>query len=408
MMFLAPDSARIYIDDSKAKGARGGFAIGGLTNQGKGSGIRYLQLTPENYFIGHESGKSITTGKYNSFFGYQTGKFTTNGEKNVFIGYQSGYSTTGGTYGWEASNNVFIGPSAGYNNTEGANNIFIGNESGTSNITGNLNVYIGASAGRNSNNYRNVFIGNSTGFDNTLGSDNVFIGNQTGEHSTTGTNNIYLGTVAGWYNDSGSNNIFIGSYAGADIKSGNNNIFLGNQTGSLKTKGNGNIFIGNGTGYLEPWSNRLYIDNSSITQPLIYGDFNKNQVVINGDSTMNGPYTFFVNGTASGTSPWANTSDERLKKNIITIPNALDKVLNLRGVNFEWKDPNNQEKGVRIGFIAQEAEKVIPEVVNKDGEFYSMQYAPVTAVLVEAIKDQQKQIEALKAELEAIKALLKK
>jgi predicted RNase H-like nuclease (RuvC/YqgF family) len=52
-----------------------------------------------------------------------------------------------------------------------------------------------------------------------------------------------------------------------------------------------------------------------------------------------------------------------------------------------------------MGFIAQEAEKVIPEVVSKANNHYAMQYAPVTALLVEAVKTQQKQIEALTQEL---------
>ena len=71
-----------------------------------------------------------------------------------------------------------------------------------------------------------------------------------------------------------------------------------------------------------------------------------------------------------------------------------------------------------MGFIAQEVEPVIPEVVSNDGAQYSMQYAPITALLVEAIKEQQKEIEelklknkeidALKAEIELLKKLISK
>jgi aspartate/methionine/tyrosine aminotransferase len=63
--------------------------------------------------------------------------------------------------------------------------------------------------------------------------------------------------------------------------------------------------------------------------------------------------------------------------------------MQLRGVNFEWND-QSVEPGKRMGFVAQEAEKVIPEVVNTKGEYMSMQYAPITALLVEAVKEQQK------------------
>jgi len=82
-----------------------------------------------------------------------------------------------------------------------------------------------------------------------------------------------------------------------------------------------------------------------------------------------------------------------MKKNIETISGALEKVTVLRGVTFEWKDENTLEKGRKMGFIAQEAEPFIPEVVNPSEEGYSMQYAPITALLVEAIKEQQLIIE---------------
>ncbi|MFN8209276.1 MAG: tail fiber domain-containing protein, partial [Bacteroidales bacterium] len=57
----------------------------------------------------------------------------------------------------------------------------------------------------------------------------------------------------------------------------------------------------------------------------------------------------------------------------------------------------------QVGFIAQEVEKVLPEVVDNSQGHYSMQYAPVTALLVEALKEQQKMIEELKAEVEKLK-----
>ena len=117
--------------------------------------------------------------------------------------------------------------------------------------------------------------------------------------------------------------------------------------------------------------------------------------------------TLFVNGDAGGTSAWFNDSDERLKKNIETIEYPIEKLLALRGVNFEWKDTTHHDTGLQMGFIAQEAEKVIPEVVDApktDSTFYSMQYAPITALLVEAVKKQQAIIESQKQEIETIKA----
>jgi len=92
-------------------------------------------------------------------------------------------------------------------------------------------------------------------------------------------------------------------------------------------------------------------------------------------------------------------SDVRLKKDIKPIVSALDKVKNLNGVSFTWKKDNKKS----IGFIAQEVEQVLPELVDTNPaiddpikEYKSVNYSNVVAVLVEAMKDQQKQIDELK------------
>ena len=112
---------------------------------------------------------------------------------------------------------------------------------------------------------------------------------------------------------------------------------------------------------------------------------------------------FYVYGQAGGTTAWWNDSDKKLKTNIETIPNALDKVMQLRGVNYEWKERRDNTEGTQMGFIAQETEMVIPEVVNNTKGNYAMQYAPITALLVESTKEQQTQIEILKNEIELLK-----
>jgi hypothetical protein len=98
----------------------------------------------------------------------------------------------------------------------------------------------------------------------------------------------------------------------------------------------------------------------------------------------------------------AGSSDIRYKTNIRTVENALDKVKSLRGVYFNWDQkafPNKEfSDKTEIGFIAQEVEKVLPEVVTKDKtpqEYRSVKYDKVVALLVEAIKEQQKQIDSL-------------
>ena len=93
-------------------------------------------------------------------------------------------------------------------------------------------------------------------------------------------------------------------------------------------------------------------------------------------------------GTLSASEVTA-TSDERLKSDIKTIDNALDKVMNMRGVSFT----KQAEKG--IGVIAQEVEKVLPEVVH-DGDYKSVAYGNMVGVLIEAIKELKTEIDTHK------------
>jgi hypothetical protein len=99
------------------------------------------------------------------------------------------------------------------------------------------------------------------------------------------------------------------------------------------------------------------------------------------------------------------TSDARYKTNISTLDNALNTILNLRGVGYDWNrsEWKNFPEGKQIGFIAQEVEKILPELVSTDKDGYkSVAYANVVPVLVEAVKtlnaktvQQQKRFEAL-------------
>lgn len=94
------------------------------------------------------------------------------------------------------------------------------------------------------------------------------------------------------------------------------------------------------------------------------------------------------------------SSDERLKENVNTIENALEKVSALRGVTFDFKE----DKQKQIGFIAQEVEKVIPEAVGERPDGYKgVAYGNLVGLLVEAIKEQQEQINELKATVEQLK-----
>jgi DNA-binding transcriptional MerR regulator len=98
-----------------------------------------------------------------------------------------------------------------------------------------------------------------------------------------------------------------------------------------------------------------------------------------------------VNQTSDGTLTTA-TSDIRFKENIVTIDNALDKVLNLRGVNFTWIGDATQRQ--RLGLIAQEVAEISPELVfqNPVDDYYGVYYGETSALLIEAVKEQQLQI----------------
>jgi hypothetical protein len=128
-----------------------------------------------------------------------------------------------------------------------------------------------------------------------------------------------------------------------------------------------------------------------------------------GINTNTPAYALDVNGLVSGTGAYVNSSDARYKTDVQDLDQALETIIRLRGVSFDWDRQawarKNFPEGRQVGFIAQDVETVLPEVVTTDAEGYkSIAYASVVPVLVEAIKRQQKQIEVLQAECEALKA----
>lgn len=94
------------------------------------------------------------------------------------------------------------------------------------------------------------------------------------------------------------------------------------------------------------------------------------------------------------------SSDYSLKKNIQPLSNQLEKVLDLQGVSFNWKADDKND----VGFVAQEVEKIFPEVVytNKETGLKSIDYAKLTVFLVEAVKEQQLEIKALEERLQLL------
>jgi hypothetical protein len=128
---------------------------------------------------------------------------------------------------------------------------------------------------------------------------------------------------------------------------------------------------------------------------------NNRRIVINatgnvGIGTSSSGYTLHVNGSVAGTSAYNNLSDKRFKKDVLPITSALQKVMAMQGITFNWDKTLNPELKVddqnHIGFLAQDLEKVIPQAVSTaDDKFQtkSVAYSEVIPVLVEAVKEQQ-------------------
>ncbi len=98
------------------------------------------------------------------------------------------------------------------------------------------------------------------------------------------------------------------------------------------------------------------------------------------------------------------SSDKRLKSNITPIKDALAKIVELSGVNFRWKSGARAGQA-DVGVIAQDVQNVLPEAVHTDASGYlSVDYPKLVPLLIEAIKEQQTQIDTLKAEVDALRA----
>jgi hypothetical protein len=110
----------------------------------------------------------------------------------------------------------------------------------------------------------------------------------------------------------------------------------------------------------------------------------------------------FASVSATGDIVAYASSDERLKDNIEVISNPIEKVQQLKGVTWDWNDNADelQQSLPNVGVIAQDVEKVLPQLVkDRDNGFKGVDYDKIVGLLIEAIKDQQTQIDELKSKL---------
>ena len=111
---------------------------------------------------------------------------------------------------------------------------------------------------------------------------------------------------------------------------------------------------------------------------------------------------FEVSGDAikPGGGTWTAPSDIRLKKNVHPIPNALNKMLQLKGVTYEWKDPQQRPGGTQMGMIAQEVEQFFPQWVGEDNRGYkTLTFRGFEALTAASFKEQQQIIEQQQKEI---------
>ena len=262
-----------------------------------------------NTALGIGALSSNTNGFYNNAQGYQALYHNTSGKDNTAFGHQSLFSNVTGDY------QTAFGVQALYSDTAGIKNTAMGLQALYSNTTGSYNNAMGfKSLFYNTTGEKNTAIGYASLYSNTTGDNNTAVGfeslaaNTTGEWNTAfgyhalrlnneGSYNTAVGQASHYSNTSGGNNTVIGALADYNNQHGSDNTIIGYSAGKgsgLHTK-SGNVFIGNYAGYSETGSNKLYIDNSWATNPLIYGDFNSNYVRINNNLGIG--TSVFGNGT---------------------------------------------------------------------------------------------------------------
>jgi hypothetical protein len=376
LFLLSPLHAQDYIQNTTAVQTGANFNIGGNgTVGGTISGSLVNSVTQYNI---NGSRVLSNAGTYNLFAGVNAGIANSLGGYNAFFGSRSGDSNTSG------HQNSFFGAYSGDSNTSGGSNSFFGYAAGTMHETGEGNSFFGAGAGLDHfSGSRNTFVGISTGTmspDEPSGSDNTVIGAYA-QVSTTANFATAIGA---------------GSYAGQS-----NSIYLGRSGGQDTVRVPGNLVITKAT---------TMNGNLSVT----------------GATTMNGNLVFASGGialfqsniilTSLGSAGSAhicrNSSNQlstcssslRYKTNVNRFGLGLSLVNKLRPITFDWKDGGLHD----LGLGAEDVAAIEPLLVtyNKDGQVEGVKYDRIGVVLLNAVKEQQKQIEHQQQVIDGLKKLV--
>jgi len=219
--------------------------------------------------------------------------------------------------------------------------------------------------------------------------------------SSTGTNYSLLQTINGsgtarfGVESSSGGSIAVGSsaYSAVVSQAGAYSLHLGtNNTVQLTINSAGNV----GLGTTSPTQKLHVVGGALIT----------GTTTIGGAAAITGALTAVGNITSEGNITAFSSSDERLKENITNISNPLEKLALLNGVTFDWKDSYIESQGgldamfVRkndVGIIAQDLEKVLPQLVAERADGYkAVKYDRIVALLIEAIKELKAEVDSLK------------
>ncbi len=348
----------MYLNAGGNKNSAFGFATlyantGGSQNTALGTqALGFNTIGSNNSAVGTQALGLNSTGSNNSAVGTQALYSNTTGFENTANGTFALYSNTTGR------NNTANGYKALYSNTTGSGITANGHQALYSNTTGNSNtaygqsaLYLNTTGFENTANGLGALFNNTTGngnsaigmfalYSNTTGSSNTANGRSALYSNTTGSSNTANGITALYSNTTGSSNTAIGYQSNYYNQEGSRNTIIGHRAGygsSVHDK-SGNIFLGYNAGYGELGDDKLYIENSSSSAPLIYGDFTdgSEKVKINGDFEVSGSVALGSNVTANGTNSVAigsYISTNNLDGSMILADNSTTTVLNSTSID---------------------------------------------------------------------------
>jgi hypothetical protein len=392
--------------------APGAFAVvpapdGGYPNGNTAEGDNaLLQLTTgaSNTAIGLDALSSDTIGSNNTATGFAVLLNNTTGFDNTGNGFQAlednmtgSFNTANGAAALQnnstGSFNTANGVVALFSNTTGSNNTADGTQALNRNTTGINNTADGFQALLfNTTGFENAAVGSQALFANTTGFHNTADGFEALLSNTTGNHNTADGDIALLHNTSGNFNTASGAHTLLSNTTGSSNIALGVNAGNNLTTGNNNIDIGNGGVAGE--SDTVRIGAAGIqTRTFIAG---VSGVAVAGSAV-------FVN--ASGQLGIA-ASSERFKDEVKPMDKTSEAILALKPVTFHYKKEIDPSGLSQFGLIAEEVEKVNPDLVIRDdkGEIYTVRYDAVNAMLLneflkehKAFVEEQRKVEKLEA-----------